>query len=611
MRRGTRRGDSDVVSTALVLSIVVAIGLGMFGLLTSYSSIERQGAAQSLNKDILVLRSVLGADYVYFPDWRLPEEAGYGAARLRNVGSERITLFRIIVYRNGSLVYDSGIDPASFVTINVGQSAEVYFRCPGCRRGDPILVTVHYLPTALINPRDPGSIEPLLRTELFKVASFNAAAPSAGIGESCPQPPRWIFVDFVDPLESAVVEDGMLVFEVVDEIKLRLLLASDKALDTSIEVKVVDENGHLTSGNTAVSGEPPIEIRVPLAGDRLRYPLTVSISSPDYTILPPEWRFNVKGDILFPDYAKLNVMYLSNEQAEEAYVNSFLVSAFSTDQATVEVELGIRDCTASYTSGGLLLLDFDPRGEMYQVSQGTYHLSKPTRIQNIYEVSIDYIDISDIEVVWETVTATVTTTTTATITTTTTTTMPSTTRTLTSTTTTTSTRTVYTSTTTTTSNITRTLTLTSTTTTTTTVTTRTITVTLYTSTATVTRTVTSTSYTTTSTVRVTSSTTQTITNYSPTVTTTITRTTTSYTTTYTVTYTVTSTSTARTTVTTTTTTTTTLSRAGGEVPVLPMEAGTINRSYEALLIMGAGLAASVGLAPVLWRLTRRLEVRAL
>jgi len=109
---------------------------------------------------------------------------------------------------------------------------------------------------------------------------------------------------------------------------------------------------------------------------------------------------------------------------------------------------------------------------------------------------------------------------------------------------------------------------------------------------------------------VTSSVTITVTSYSPTVTRTITSTTTSYTATYTVTVTSTSTSTARTTVTTTTTTTSTLSRGGGEVQVFPVGAGTVNSGYEALMIVGGGLAASVGLAPFLWRLTRRLEVRA-
>ncbi len=605
MRRGSRKGDSDVVSTALTLSVVVAIGLGMLGLLSSYSSIGRQEAVQSLNKDNLVLRSILGADYVYFPDWRLPEEAGYGVARLRNVGQERITIFRIIVYRNGSLVYDSGINPSDFVTLDLAQPAEVFFRCPGCRRGDPILVTVHYLPTALINPDDPGSIEALLRTELFKVSSFEAVRPQAGIGESCPPPPSWIFVELVDPIESALLEDGRLIFVVIDEVKLRLLLASDTELDTNIEVTILDGNGNIASGNIPVSGELPLEVRVPLSGEQLRYPLTVSISSEDYTILPQVWRFGVEGDILFPDYAKLNVDLLNR------LANSFLVSAYATDVATVQVTLTVRDCVNSQTTGGQLVLDFDPGSELYQVSQGTYHLTPPTSILNVYEVGIDYVDITDVEVVWVTLTTTVTTTATATTTKTTTTTMPSTTRTLTSTSTGTTTRTVYTSTTTTTSTIISTSTYTSSTTTTTTVRTGTATVTSYTRTYTVTRILTSTSYTTTTTVKVTSTVTRTSTYFSPTITTTITHTTTSYTTTYTVTITTTSTSTARTTVTTTTTTTTTTSGARREaVPVLPVEAGTVNSGYEALLVLGGGVAASVGLAPLLWRLTRRLGVKA-
>jgi uncharacterized membrane protein YbhN (UPF0104 family) len=64
-------------------------------------------------------------------------------------------------------------------------------------------------------------------------------------------------------------------------------------------------------------------------------------------------------------------------------------------------------------------------------------------------------------------------------------------------------------------------------------------------------------------------------------------------------------------VTTTTTTTTTISRAGGAVPVLPVGAGTVNSGYEALMVMGGAVAASAGLAPLLWRLARRMEVNAL
>ena len=605
MRRRAVKGDSDVVSTALTLSVVVAIGLGMLGLLTSYSSIARQEAVQSLNKDQLVLRSALGADYVYFPDWRLPEESGYGVARFRNVGDERITVFRIIVYRNGSLVYDSGIDPSRYVTINVGQAAETYFRCHGCRGGDSILVTAHYLPTALIDPDSPRSIEPLIRTELFKVAAFDASVPRAGFGEACPVPEEWIFVELVDPRETVLLEEGRLVFTVVDEVKLRLLLASDRVLDTSIRVSVSDGYGNSASGTIPVAGELPVEIRVPVTGEPLRYPLTVSIESDEYTVLPRTWRFNVLGDVLAPDYAKINVDLLNK------LASSFLVSAYSTDQASVRVVLRLQDCVGSYAAEGLVFLDFDPRGEMYQVSQGSYHLNPLISILNIYEVSIDYMDMTIIEVAWVTLTTTQTTTVTATTTTTTTTTIPSTTVTSTSTSTTTTTRTVHTSTTTTTSTSTRTVTSTLSTTTTRTVRTVTATVTVITSTATATRTVTLTSYTTTSTVRVTATSTQTSTSYSPTVTITETRTTTSYTTTSTITATSTLTSTARTTVTKTTTTTTTVSRLGGDsaFPVLPVVSGIVNTGYESLLFLGGALAASVALSPLLWRVTRRLEVR--
>jgi hypothetical protein len=595
LRRPEARGISETVSIAIAAAFVVAVSIAVLTFVSSSANVTRQQEVQSLNKEQLVLKSVIGADYVYFPDWRDPNR---GVARLRNTGDVTVTVLKLIVYRNGTFVHDTNpnYDPSLYVTLGKMEATEVFFMCPGCNPGDPVLVTVHYVPTELIDPRDPSRIEPLMRTMLFKVASFKAEVPGAGSVVLCPPPENWLFVDYVDPIETLVYQGNTLAdIRVEEAVKLRISLSSDGEIEpTSISVFLTDSNGNSASGSATVSGRLPIDVVIPLtAPSPLRYPLSVSISSDRYTVLPQIWRFNVDSNVVYPDFVKLNFDNLNR------LVGSVLISAYARDEAELAVSINTKDCNNRDTGGGYATMTLIPGSSLYINLQGSADLYPPVQLLMIYDVTVDYHDVT--EIVWTTVTVTVTQTTTATLTSTATKYVPST---ITTTRTTTTTTTVYritsTSTTTTTRSVTATRSITITTTSTSTRYTYT---TVYTNTVYITRTTTSTVYTSTTTLSRTATVQSTSTVFSPTITQTIT----SYTTTYTTTRTLTETSTIGTTVTTTTTTTTTTTvRAGGSSVPPGTTAGSWTFADPSLLLVLIGGFSLAGISsPIIYRALRR------
>jgi len=324
--------------------------------------------------------------------------------------------------------------------------------------------------------------------------------------------------------------------------------------------------------------------------------LTVRIESDRYTVLPQSWRFNVDSDVIYPDFVKLNFDNLNG------LVGSVLVSAYARDEADVRVDIRAKDCFNADSGGGSAIMTLIPGNSLYINLQGSGDLYPPVQLLRIYDVTVDYHDVTII--VWTTVTVTITHTTTATLTSTTTKYVP-----ITVTKTRTSTRTatgyVITSTSTTTDIAHATLTMSTTITTTRTSTTYTFT-TVYTNTIYQSKTVTTTVYTSTTTLTRTATRSSTATVFSPTVTQTVTR----YTTVYTTTRTITETSTVGTTVTTTTTTTTTTTvRARGSSVPPGTTAGTWMPPDPSLILFLTGGLSIAGISsPIIYRALRREEV---
>ncbi len=617
---------SDILSTVIILAVVLSAGLGLWMFLSSYAGIWRQEALNKVGEQALVMRSKIGADYVYYPD-KVHAGSGRGIMMLRNVGPVPVVIFRMITIRNGTVVYDTGID--ELMRLDVGQYQQYDFMCPAsvCREGDPITVQVHYVPADLFNPEDPRLIRPDYETVLFKVASFSAVPPSFGLSSGCVIPTaNWVLVEVVDPKETN--ERGTT----TDVIKLRVLNSSALLPVIPLTVEVQDKNGVVAHGEVDVVGRLPQEVYVTLDKSGLEPPLYVFLSSsdPELTVIPPYWSYpNDYGT--FIDYMKLRI------DLENLRVDEVILSIGYYDSGNYQLEVTIYDCYGNVAARGFLDVTIDLGGLVVFIEQYSLVLDRPVNILDVGMILIRTRDVTPIVTVTTTTTVTETTTATTTLTTTTTipartvtststvpttvtatttqiltstatTTVPSTTRTVTAWTTSTHTITTPSTTTTTTSTSTilrtttswstttriTTRTTTSYTTTVTTVVPRTTTVTYTLSSPTQTVTVysTVTVYTSTYTSRPVITVTSSI--NSPTITQTVSTTTTKYTTTYTYTRTITSTVTTTKTVTVTIITTTTVTPtvragAGPESAVQPIIGGWSAESLVYLYLSMASL----------------------
>ena len=165
-----RKALSSLVSVALILSVVVPVGIFLLSYSQGISNVIRQQEKEDVNEKILLLRSAISADYVFFPGEK---------AIIRNIGKEPIVIFRLIVYKNGELVWDSGID--KIAEIPVKKIKLLRFQCPTCTRNDSILLTVYYIPSRLFDENNPQLIKPLSEVHLYKIASFPAEQPRQGV----------------------------------------------------------------------------------------------------------------------------------------------------------------------------------------------------------------------------------------------------------------------------------------------------------------------------------------------------------------------------------------------------------------------------------------------
>ncbi|MEM2237747.1 MAG: hypothetical protein QXR26_03255 [Candidatus Caldarchaeum sp.] len=527
------KGLSDAIGIVIVTSVILVVGIGLWSLLNSYTGVTRNEEVRRLGDQAMVLRSNIGADYVFYPD--RVYGLGRGVISVRNVGREPVVVFRMLTINNGSIVSDTGI--TELARIRPDEFREIYFSCPAdvCREGDPITVQVHYIPESLFNPSNPELSKHDSGVILFKIASFEAKPSIVSSGAACSlNADNWVIVELVDPKEDNIYG------QTTDFVKIRVLNASAVLPSYDFNVFVNDGNGVEATGFISVTGPLPQEVYVQLDTGGLAQPLNVRIVSatPGLAVVPVDWQFpNSFGNYI--DYTKLRID-LTRYRLDEVILSSGFY-----ENGLYEFIVEIYDCRGVLISSGRLAVNVTVGSLAGYFEQYSIVLSPPVNIFDIGFIRVRSVDLTPVVTVTATVTqtSTVTSTTTTTVLTT-----VTTTETTTTTTTTTSTRTIPTTTVTTTRTITRTATVTS-------------------STATLSVTRTTTSFTYTSTITRSTTTTFVSTSYSPTITLTQTSTQTSYTTTRTTTSTSTSILTQTTTVTTTTTTTVT-GGSGGNMQML-------------------------------------------
>jgi len=276
------RGLSELLSILVLTGIIVGIGIMVWGLCSGYAAVERMKSHQELNKNILVLRSMISADYVMYPG---------GVAILRNIGKEPVVIIRLITIRNGRVVWDSGI--GYWGELEVGETGRFSFSCPGCGNDDIVTLQVHYMPSELFDPANPTLIDPTTETILFRVASFTSEKAKSPSGAWCVTPAgNWSWIDLVDPFEA-----GEPAGTLTKWLKLRLPKDSIEEREyyetITIKIKTISEDKQRIATATVMS-ENETDQWVDANFQNLKYPITIEVTAetPGWTIVQKEWYFD-------------------------------------------------------------------------------------------------------------------------------------------------------------------------------------------------------------------------------------------------------------------------------------------------------------------------------
>ena len=321
-------GVVSVATLTIVLSIVVGVGIFFMLYMSGVSNIIRISEQKQVNEKILMLRSVLSADYAYYPS---------GKVMLRNIGREDLVVFRLITYLNGSLVWDSGIK--EIARIKSGESKLVSFECPGCRKNDPILLAVYYFPSILLH--EPNQVKPLDEIEVYKVLSITVNPPREGaLSIFCPTPSLWTIIDMVDPIEGDDLQT------LTDHVRI---LPSDSPVESMIRIRVDVSSGGTarSSGPVNIPSKSDTDLWIDANSEGLSHPIKVTINSlqEGWVIIPDTYELNNDYGARV-DYVKISWNPIS-KRIMETYINIFYV-----EEGTYGISVEIYDCEGNLRASG-------------------------------------------------------------------------------------------------------------------------------------------------------------------------------------------------------------------------------------------------------------------
>lgn len=337
------RAQSDVISIAIISAIIVAAGIALWAFYSGYASVARISAQEEVNKELSVLRSMISADYVLCPQ---------GIARIRNIGKEPVIIFRLIVYKNGEMIWDSlqayGIK--KLAEVNVSDVSDVSFTCPArYSTEDVVTLLVHYAPKLLFDP----SLELIYESSdvlLFKIANFRIEEASiALVEEACPDISRnWAWIDFVNPEEAP--PDG----DLHQRIGVRIPKVSNisREFTMSLRVNVKGASGLKSAIVSGIRASDETQwINIDMSG--LRHPVTITFEAiypDDLNVLQQTWYF----DAIETSY--VNYVQLIWNNLDEKLVGAY-VSVFHRISGTYNVTVRIIDCFGNVVSEGSLIKD--------------------------------------------------------------------------------------------------------------------------------------------------------------------------------------------------------------------------------------------------------------
>jgi len=337
-----RRGLSEVVSAVVLAGFVIVAGIFSWSFLSSYAAISRLEGGGRLNRDMIMLRSMISADYVLWPE---------GLVWLRNIGTEDIVVMKLVVYDSeGHLGWSSDVGPinredkVNEYVLRINEVGLYRFVCTACDPEKPVTLSVYYMPVKLLSEDAKTSPE----TTLFQVRSFRSEETRWGYlgGGTAPQcyayfqGKNWTWVDYVDPEETSITYGRLS-----ENIRVRLAKAS--AIDY-IKVRV-----GVTSPreNTVTSMSGSYEV-VKADTNGKTYPITLRIESGmDNWVIPQrEWYFH-RVSSLSTSVELIKLLWNTFNYR----VFSVYTTVYHGSSGSYKVRAVLKDCTGNIVSQGELV----------------------------------------------------------------------------------------------------------------------------------------------------------------------------------------------------------------------------------------------------------------
>ena len=378
---------SSIVAIAIILSVIVPVGIYFFSYSQSISNVIRQQEKENVNEKLLLLRSLISADYVFFPGEK---------ALIRNIGEEPVVIFRLIVYNNGTPIWDSGI--SKIAEIPVKETGLISFECPGCRAGDSILLTVYYIPSELFDEKNPELVKPLSEVQIYKVRSFPVEVPKQGvISGVCGAPTQWSLVNFMDPVET--YDFSVNDFVLTEYVKIQPF--DSNTMDTiDIKLRTTSPTGSKESGVVSIPTRSDTELWIESNSQGARHPIDVEIIpvTPGWTVLPLKWEFGEDYGALI-DYVKLTWTKISLRLVEA------IVNVIFTDTGSYNIRVEIFDCRGNKIATGSRNVVVEvPIGAILQ--SFSIRLDRQVPILDTYYVKVSITNVSPHTTTTTTVTVT-------------------------------------------------------------------------------------------------------------------------------------------------------------------------------------------------------------
>ncbi len=374
MEKNERRskGISQVIVAIIITSMVVALGLFIYGFSLSWFGLSAGEAASDIGGLAAMVRSSLIV------------EAGNVTGnqtilRLRNIGEFPVIVTRIEVYKLSSsqnLTFVTSQPPSGFANITKVDPDEVEAltvpTCTTCNPGDIAVYKVTYLTQALFNPDHPEENAQHARTAEYYMAFTGTASRRCDIPAS-----NWIWMDISDPLQE--LGTGRL----GDEYGVRFVKA-DMSTNVNVKVQIRELSGAhrtYTSPVTTLNSQYYAIQYISMPGLRVqnfRPPFEVIVTVQGWTVIQYRW---VHGGSSSAFANTISIVWTEYDEM----AHGVWVSVATSSSRTITVDVTIIDCNGIVIATG----SSSEYVEAFNPENIYVEFDNPVNIWDLYEVEVD------------------------------------------------------------------------------------------------------------------------------------------------------------------------------------------------------------------------------